>query len=156
MKREILDSLHVIFSKYEAKLHSEETAKNQEESRRRAFVKEFYQKRDLIIRPAMDAIGSFLLDRGHSFEIVTQDDDNDVAARIEMRIYPQTIDANTKSTPHFAVICNKSSGSVQFHESTLGARRGGQVGEAGDSTLSDLSVENVQNRLVKLLAQIFR
>lgn len=165
MKKEISDELKTIFSRYETKLQTLEAAKVQESGRQRAFVNEFYQKRDLIIRPAMDAIGSYLEDHGHSFAISSLDEAYDavkkeeIPARIQMEIIERADAANEKRSaapPYFAAICSKSSRSVQFYENTLGSRRGGQAGITGDSRLSDLTIEDVQRRLVKLLSRIFQ
>lgn len=164
MKKEILDDLHTIFSKYETALTAKANAKAQVIAAQRSFVHEFYQKRDLVIRPAMEMIGAFIVDRGHSFEITTQDDAYDEArnlainARIDMLIreHVRQPDENRVISPaRFSAVCSKSSSSIQFHEDTLGARRGGQVAITGDCRLSEVTVDEVQRRLVKIVARIF-
>jgi hypothetical protein len=132
MKSDIKKGLDDVFAKHEASRKAAAERQQAIQTKEEAFLKEFLEKRDSIIRPAMEAVGQYLKEKGYSSEITTEEDGysqdgarRPVSASIRFTIYPDRGAGYPRERfPGLAAICDKSGGRVVFHESTLSPSRG--------------------------------
>jgi hypothetical protein len=74
MKSDIKKGLDDVFAKHEASRKAAAERQQAIQTKEEAFLKEFLEKRDSIIRPAMEAVGQYLKEKGYSSEITTEED----------------------------------------------------------------------------------
>ncbi|MEY9227674.1 hypothetical protein [Bradyrhizobium ottawaense] len=131
--------------------------------RKRFFSREFIEARDTIVRPAMEEIGSYVKGKGYSYEISTEDDkpspdgrSRSVPASIRLTIFLGERRYPVHENPGFSVICEKEQQKVRFHECTMSPGRGGHAGPADQATLSQITKDLIQEKILKVVADVFR
>lgn len=161
MKDDIKSRLDATFQKHEATKRAAIEAKQVAETKEQIFLREFMEARESIIRPAMEEIGEYVKSKGHNYEVSTEDDSPSLDSR--SRSTPASIhltlgDGHRPSHefPGFSVICEKGQQKVRFHESTMWPGRGGHAGSAGEASLSEVTKDLVQEKILKVVAAAFR
>jgi hypothetical protein len=164
MKYDIKSKLDAAFEKHEASERTAAEVQQDRESKEQVFLREFIQVRKSVVRPAMEEIGEYVEGKGYSYDISTEDDrpsphgrGRSTPASITLTIllggerrYP------LHEHPGLSVICDKDKRKVRFHESVRSPGRGGHSGPAGEAELPDLTTDFVQERIVNVVAQVFR
>ncbi|MBR0945949.1 hypothetical protein [Bradyrhizobium liaoningense] len=163
MKDDIKSKLDAAFEKHEASKRSAAEAKQVAETKEQIFSREFIQARDTIIRPAMEEIGGYVKGKGYSYEISTEDDkpspdgrSRSVPASVRLTIFLGERRYQVHENPGFSVICEKGQQKVRFHECTMSPGRGGHAGPAGEATLSQVTKDLIQEKILKVVAEVFR
>nr|WMC97924.1 hypothetical protein RAR13_04205 [Aminobacter aminovorans] len=163
MKDDIKSKLDAAFEKHEASKRAAATAKQVAETKEQVFLREFVEARDAIIRPAMEEIGEYVKGKGYSYEVSTEDDQvsldgrsRSIPASIRLTMFIGERRYPVNEHPGFSVICEKGQQKVRFHESTMSPMRGGHAGSAGDAILPDLTRDLIQQKILKVVAEVFR
>ena len=163
MKDEIKSELNAIFQKHNANKRAA-AAKQTKESKEVAFLKQFLDVRESVIRPAMQAIGEFIKGQGYDYEITTEED----GFRTEgpshpLGLIPASIclhimvgpNSRSDANPSFKAICDKNAQVVSFHENTITPRRSGRASGAGTALLSEIDQELVQKKILEVIREVF-
>jgi len=163
MKDDIKSKLDAAFEKHEASKRLAAKAKQAAETKEEVFLREFIEARDTIIRPAMEEIGGYVKGKGYSYEISTEDDkpspdgrSRSVPASIRLTIFLGERRFPVHENPGFSAICEKGQQNVWFHECTMSPGRGGHAGPAGQATLSQITKDLIQEKVMKVVADVFR
>lgn len=163
MKDDIKSKLDAAFERHEASKRSAVEAKQAAESKEQIFLREFLEARDTIIRPAMEEIGGYVQGKGYSYDISTEDDKPSpdgrsrlVPASIRLTIFIGERRSLAHENPGVSVTCQKGQQKVSFHECTMSPGRGGHAGPAGEATLSQLTKDLIQEKILKVVAEVFR
>lgn len=163
MKDEIKSKLEATFEKHEASKRAAATAKQVAETKEQVFLREFVEARDAILRPAMEEIGEYVKGKGYSYEVSTEEDkppldgqSRSTPASIRLTIFLGGRRHPVHEYPGFSIICEKGQQKVRFHESTMSPGRGGHAGPAGETTLAKLTKDLVQEKILKVVAEVFR
>lgn len=163
MRNEIKSKLDAAFHRHEASKRAAATAKREAETAEQVFLSEFVKARDTIIRPAMEEVGQYVKDKGYGYEVSTEDDkpsldgrSRSTPASIRLTIFLDDRHHPMRENPGFSVICEKYERKVRFHESTMSPGRGGHAGSAGEAALTDLTNDMIQEKILKVVAEIFR
>ncbi|MDE2135492.1 MAG: hypothetical protein KGJ49_12965 [Alphaproteobacteria bacterium] len=162
MKDELQTKLDSVFIKHEASKAAaaqvQRIAKNKEDECLEAFA----VVRHTLIGPAMKEIGEYIKAKGYTYEISVVNggfepgrDRREVPASIRLTFLLGDRNLPDYEYPGFSVICEKSRGTVLFHESTSSPGRGGHSGPAGEVKISELTKELLQERILKVIAEIF-
>ena len=163
MKDDIKSKLDAAFEKHEASKLATATAKQVAENKEQVFLREFVEARDAIIRPAMEEIGEYIKSKGYSYEVSTEDDkpsldgrSRSIPASIRLTMFLGERRYPIHDNPGFSVICEKWHQKVRFHESTMSPGRGGHAGPAGETSVPELTKDLLQERILKIVAEVFR
>ena len=163
MKEEIKSKLEAAFEKHEQSKRSAADAKQVAENKSQTFLREFIAAREAIIRPAMEEVGEYVQGKGYAFEVSIEDDkpsldgrSRSTPASIRLTIFPSERRYPVHENPGFSVICEKGEQKVRFHESTMSPSRGGHAGPAGQATLGALTKDLIQEKILKVVAEVFR
>jgi len=163
MKDEIKAKLDVAFQKHEAAKRTAAEGKQIAASKEQVFLRGFMEARESIIRPAMKEIGEYVKDKGYDYDVSTEDDkpspdgrSRSTPASIRLTIFLGERRYPSHEHPGFSVICEKGQQKVRFHENTTSPGRGGHAGPAGEAVLSDLTKDLVQEKILKVVAEVFR
>ncbi|WP_018183967.1 hypothetical protein [Kaistia granuli] len=163
MKDELKQTLDAAFQRHEASKRAATEAKQVAETKAQTFLRDFIEARDTIIRPAMEEIGEYVRNQGYVFEVSTEDDKpspdgrgRSIAASIRLTFLLGDRHRPSYEYPGLSVICEKQQQKVRFHESTMSPGRGGHAGPAGEATLNSITKEMVQEKISKVVAEIFR
>lgn len=163
MKDDIKSKLDAAFEKHEASKRAAATAKQVAETKEQVFLREFVEARDAIIRPAMEEVGEYVKGKGYSYEVSTEDDkpsldgrSRSIPASIRLTMFLGERRHPVHENPGFSVICEKGQQRVRFHESTMSPARGGHAGPAGEATLPELTKDLIQEKILKVVAEVFR
>lgn len=126
-------------------------------------MREFNAARDALIRPAMEEIGEYVKGKGYSYEVSIEDDkpspdgrSRSTPASIRLTIFLGERRRPAHEHPGLSVICEKGQQKVRFHENTTSPGRGGHSGPAGDTTLPALTKDLLQEKILKVVAEVFR
>lgn len=163
MKDDIKSKLDAAFEKHEASKRAAATAKQVAETKEQVFLREFVEARDAIVRPAMEEVGEYVKGKGYSYEVSTEDDkpsldgrSRSTPASIRLTMFLGEGRYPSHEHPGFSVICEKGQQKVRFHENTTSPGRGGHSGPAGETTLPELKKDLIQEKILKVVAEVFR
>ncbi len=155
----VIDMKEETKSKLDAVFKAEQVAKGKQE----AFLQNFMEAQDTIIRPAMEEIGEYVRGKGYSHEISTEEDgiSNDgnnrpISASTRITFFLGERQYPRHQFPGFSVICDKNQELVFFHESTMSPGRGGHAGGAGQATLPEVTKDLIQEKISNVLSEVFR
>jgi hypothetical protein len=156
MKENIRTALDSIFSAHEVKQRAADEAEDKRRNEEQAFLDAFVQKREGVIRPAMEEIGRAIKDKGHSYDIVTDDGARRGGPSIRFCM-PMGAKYHTGyDCPGLEVVADRHAHRVRFQESTMIPTRGGHSGSAGEAPLDDVTPELIQEKILKVVAEVFR
>jgi hypothetical protein len=163
MKDEIKSRLEAAFDKHEATKRAVADAKQVAESNEQRFLREFMEAQDSIIRPAMEEIGDYVKSKGYTYAVTAEDDkpspdgkSRSSPAAIRLTIFIGERRGPSHEFPTFSVICEKGQQKVRFHESTMSPGRGGHSGSAGEAPLSEVTKDLIQEKILKIVTEVFR
>lgn len=163
MKHEIKSKLDAAFQRHEASKRAASEAKQVAETKEQVFLREFIEARDAIIRPAMEEIGEYVKGKGYSYEVSTEDDkpspdgrSRSTPASIRLTMFLGERRYPAYEHPGFSVTCEKGQQKARFHENTTSPGRGGHSGPAGEAPLPDLTKDLIQEKILKVVAEVFR
>lgn len=163
MKEDIKSKLDTAFEKHEASKRAAANAKEVAETKEQVFLREFIKARDTFIRPAMEEIGEYVKGKGYSYEVSTEDDmpsldgrSRSTPASIRLTMFLGERRHPVHENPGFSVICEKGRQKVRFHECTMSPAHGGRAGPAGEAALPDLTNDLIQEKIMKVIAEVFR
>jgi len=162
MKDAIKADLDAIFQRNTASIGAAVEAKHIKDDKEADFLREFMEARDEFIRPAMQEIGQYIKGKGYDFEITANDDQSPIEGRgssvpadVSFTIFLGGRSYRKDEHPSFSVICDKPQQLVRFHECTHSTHTGGHSGAAGEAKLSTVTREFVQERITKLVSDVF-
>jgi hypothetical protein len=162
LKQETESRLAAIFAKHEATKISAAEVKNVVETKEQTFLREFLAARGSLIRPAMQEIGEYVKGRGYAFDISTEEDHFEEgrdrrhrSAAIRITFFPGERRGANHEYPGLSLTCNKAAQLVEFHESAISPGRGGMAGGSGSAKLAELTAEEIQRRILKVVAAVF-
>ncbi|RTM05674.1 MAG: hypothetical protein EKK31_15030 [Hyphomicrobiales bacterium] len=163
MKQETLSKLDTIFAKHQKTKDAALEAKKKGEDTATSFLKAFLEKREKVIRPAMEAVGEYVKGKGYAYQVSTEDDrpspdgrGRHTPASIRLTIFLENGRGQLHEHPGYSVICEKAQQKVRFHENTTSLGRGGHSGPAGESKLEDVTSDTLQAGILKVIEEVFR
>lgn len=163
MRDEIRFKLDAAIEAHETSKRAAATAKQFAENSEQIFLAQFSEARDSIIRPAMEEIGNYIKGKGYDYEVTEEDDkpsldhrSRSTPASITFTIFVGKRHYPLNENPMLSVICEKGLERVRFHESTISRSRGGHSGSAGAVTLNELTEELIHEKILKVVAEVFR
>lgn len=163
MNNDIKSKLDAAFLKHEASKRAAVEAKQAAETKEQVFLRQFVEARESIIRPAMEEVGEYIKGKGYTYEIFTEDDKSSpdgrgrsTPASIQLALFLDERRYPVHDFPNFSIICEKGQQRVRFHGSTISPGRGGYSGSAGEATLSEVTKELVQEKILKIVTEVFR
>lgn len=162
MEPSLRNSLDGIFAKYEAAGGTAATALDVAERKNAKFLADFIDKRETVLRPVMEATGRFLFGKGFHYEIVGNEDGVDgfgreIEARIGLIVIKPPRLHRLEDYPGLTAICEKRSKLVRFRSRGQWPGQGGRgTGASSVMTLQELTCTAVQEKLLDVLAELFR
>jgi hypothetical protein len=154
LRDDIKSKLDAVFAKHDESRRKAAEAQHKESS----FLRAFLDACEKTIRPAMVEVGEYLRGKGYTFRISTEEDGfskdgkNRIPASIKIEFPIGGLSTYDIPLPSFEVICEKHTQRVLFHENTTG----GQSSSAGDTSLSELTGDMIQERVLAVVAEVFR
>ena len=134
----------------------EERGKEEDQSLAR-----FDALRESTIKPAMKAVGEYVESKGLSYRIVEKEDSRDT----EGRDHPASIAfvflvggdtyRPVHEYPSLTLFCEKRTGKVRLHQSTMVPGSGGQAGPVGEILIEEMTEEMIQQRLAGIANEVF-
>ncbi|MDD5581469.1 MAG: hypothetical protein PHY16_19660 [Methylobacter sp.] len=163
MPDKLKTELDAIFNAHEETKKKIEHQKSQQELREEAFVQSFHELQDSLIRPTFESIGEYITVKGYKYRIETSEEQTDRDGRyqspsISIRFLVGEDDRRYQSHeyPHLSVICEKRTSKLRFHESTMSPGKGGRAGSAGETTPTELTVDVLNQKVIKVLREVFK
>jgi len=158
MKEENESHLKSIMEKFEQKLAKSKDAKERQQSEADAFYMEFKRVRTEVIRPAMEDIGNELRARGHTVEISEVGDERSKRdAKMTMRITIGGLPSSAYTAENTVSVSFSHQGhtTVSIQASTPSQHRSGFAGLRGNYTLSEITSDLVEKKILEVLEQVF-
>lgn len=162
MNNKLKSEIDTLFNGYEgrkAEQQKESQAQKQKEDR---LLKEFYSIRERVIKPAMEEIGEILKARGQNYRIEENNESIDHEGKTkdaQIGIYfllpKQEHIYDLHRYPSVSFIATRYKEKVWVRESTIGPTRGGHSGSAGEYPLEQITTELVQQKVMKVLKELF-
>ncbi|BBE51978.1 hypothetical protein OYT1_ch2465 [Ferriphaselus amnicola] len=163
MSDKLKTELDAIFNSHAETKKQIEHQKSEREVREEAFVQSFYGLRDSLIRPTFERIGEYIKAKGYKYHIETSEEQTDPEGRyqspsISIRFLVGEDGSHYRSHeyPHLSVICEKGFSKLRFHESTISPGRGGHAGGAGDATPTELTADLINQKVLKVIREVFK
>jgi hypothetical protein len=163
MKDEIRSKLDAAFERHEASRRAVTEAREVKETKEQVFSRSFSELRDSLIRPAMEEIGQYVKGKGYSYEISTEDEhvatdsrSRSTSASIKITLFLDERKHPEYEMPFLSVIAQKERQNVRFHESTMVPGRGGASGPAGETSLAEITPQLIQEKILKVVSDVFR
>jgi hypothetical protein len=154
MKEETRSALKSIFDKREADQKAADEAQEKRLSEEDAFLKSFIQRREGVIKPAMQEIGEAIKERGYNYSISTEEDQHKSGSGASIRFNLLVGQRQGPESPGLAISCDKAARSVRFHENTMTAGRGGHSRSVGEVPIEQVIPDLVQQKVLALIAQV--
>ncbi|MEX2182128.1 MAG: hypothetical protein WD771_08805 [Gemmatimonadaceae bacterium] len=155
MNKDSAKKLNQLLDGLDAKQSAADLATRFREQAEADSVTEFLEKRDSVIRPAMQAFLDRLRERGHDGEIDASPIANHAKSEsIVLRYYLHKMrpdHANAHSCPSIRFTVESHSGKVSLAISRMRVRGGGSSGPAGQLALGSITTEKVEELLVSVL-----
>jgi hypothetical protein len=164
MKDAIQAGLDAVFDKHEESKRAVAAAKLALETKESEFLRAFLEAAGTMVRPAMEAIGSYIQTRGYDYGIATREDGYEegdpgrrhTSASIAFELRFGSLSPGVPETPGVTVVCDKVKQRVRFYENTTAGGRTGHSGSTGEVELSALTAELVQQKILDVVAEVFR
>lgn len=162
MKESTREQIDRIFELNAEKKRQDQKARAEKELRDAAFVLEFIECGEFIIKPAMEAIADYARAKGlesriESSERGTNSGWNSAAPEYSIRfILGENQFGPEYQQPYVRVVCDQYAQKANFHESTIGPGRGGHSGQTGSIPLEEISEDLIHARILRVLAEILQ
>jgi hypothetical protein len=161
MEDPVRSKLDAIFRHHALSKRAEPERIRAVDDREAAILKAFAAARDTIIRPAMEEMGEYVKAQGYTYTIDTEADGlgPDKAynkADIRLTLYVDRQRSRKEDHPGLTVFCDKSRGLAQFHARTFTSGRGGHAGLVGEFEIAEVTKELVQEKILAVIAEVFR
>ncbi|MGA2550257.1 MAG: hypothetical protein ABSF50_08910 [Burkholderiaceae bacterium] len=162
MKHSTREQIDKIFELNAEKKRQDQKAKAEKELREAAFLLEFIECGEFIIKPAMEAIGEYARAKGlesriESTEMGNGTSWNAVSPEYSIRfILGENQFGPEYQQPYVRIVCDLHSQKANFHESTIGPGRGGHSGQTGSVPLDEVTEDLVHSRILRVLAEILQ
>lgn len=162
MKDDIKSGLDTIFRTHQEKKDNTQRAEEEKGRREKEFLTQFYAHQETTIKPAMEAIGKYVEEKGVAYRIDESKDE--ISQDIKRRGASISIcflvgrDAGRPSHeyPYFTVFCDKHAQRARFSQSTLSPGLRGHSGAAGDALLNEVTEDLIHEKIIKILTEVFR
>ena len=165
MRKEIETKLDELFAQGAARELAAGQADEVRETEEEKFVRSFIEKRDAVIRPAMEAFGEYVTDKGLAYEITVIEsgfgrtsggNTREKQPLIEITFFRGEKRHPRDDYPGLRVMCRKQSRSVHFHERAMWPFGGGHAGSAGEASLEAVTEDLVHQKLLHLLTAVLQ
>ena len=161
MEEPVRSKLDAIFTHHAIVRRADTKRMRTVDAREAAALEAFAKVRDEIIRPAMQEMGEYVKTRGYTYTIDTEADGvgPDSAynkADIRLTLYVDGRRSRKEDQPGLTVFCDKSRGLAQFHARTFTSGRGGHAGLVGEFEFAEVTTELVQEKILAVIAEVFR
>jgi|GEM_PF-915507 len=164
MEEKVKSSLDEILDQHDAKLKEVTERAVREQSQHNQFHEEFSRIRDNIIRPAMEEIGNYMKQKGHSFNIIESKEQFDSRLKIYkgsrgiiMTILPSGFnpsDFSNSNIPSLGFYADMRTRKIEITENNVMPHWGGTSGSKDSAELSELTKDYVQKQILQLLKTI--
>lgn len=147
-----------MLDKYESTRRADEAHAEQMRADEAAFLARFAQLRREVVRPVFEAAGEVLRARGHGSVIreveFAAEDGKPIEALIELRVIPAGMEHASSADQHLQELSFSSRHYSRIVCVTNGAvpQSGSLAGSQGALTLAQISVQLVEDELLKLMA----
>ena len=151
-KREI----EKLFATDKQRIAERDTAQEERKGREAKFVSDFEKAVADIVEPAMQEIAGFVTTKGWQCHL---DKGNEPQAPrapfVRLSFFRGERRENKEGRyPYFSVVCEKTTQRIVFLGSTIGPSHGGGSGPAGASSLDNLSIALIQQKLTEYLTKL--
>jgi hypothetical protein len=162
MNESVKSGLDGIFRTHQDKNNQVQSLEKEKENREKEFLSAFYAHQNSIIRPAMEAIGKYIEEKGCKYEI---DESQDGAthggrhqgASIAIRfLFGKDSYRPMHEYSSFAVFCEKNVQKARFHENIVAAGRGGQSSPAGEASLDEVTEDLIHTKILRVLTEAIK
>jgi len=162
VKNDTKSKLDAIFQHHEAAKRIASQKQEEKETKEQQFLREFLDAREKIIRPAMQEVGEYVKAKGYNYEISTEDEripadgrSGSTDASIRLTIFTSEKNRPRHEFPGLTAYCRKRDQRIGFHSSNIAPERGGSAGPAGDAALSEITADLIQEKLLKVVTEVF-
>jgi hypothetical protein len=165
MRKEVQTKLDELFAQGAAREQAAGEAEDARETEEEKFVRSFIEKRNAVIRPAMEAFGEYVTNKGLAYEITAAEsgfertsggDTRENEPLIEITFFKGEKRHPRNDYPGLRVMCRKQSRSVHFHERAMWPSGGGHAGSAGEASLEAVTEDLVHQKLLHLLTAVLQ
>ena len=162
MKENVKSGLDGLFRTRQEKNDQVQSLEKEKEHRENEFLSAFYAHQKSIIRPAMEAIGKYVEEKGCKYKIdESQDgatpDGKHQGASIAIRfLFGKDSYRPSHEYPSFTVFCEKHVQKARFHENTIAPGRGGQSDPSGYASLNEVTEDLIQTKLLRVLTDAIK
>lgn len=162
MKDSVKSGLDGIFRAHQEKNNQVQNLEKEKERRENEFLSAFYAHQKSIIRPAMEAIGKYVEEKGCKYEIYESQDGathggKHQGASIEIRfLFGKDSYRPSHEYSSFTVFCEKHVQKVRFHENIIALGRGGQSAPAGEASLDEATEDLIHTKILRVLTEAIK
>ena len=162
MKDSVKSGLDGLFKTHQDKNDQVQSLEKEKENREKEFLSAFYAHQKSVIRPAMEAIGKYIEEKGCKYEIEESQDGaahggKRQGASIEIRfLFGKDSYRPTHEYSSFTVFCEKNVQKARFHENIVALSRGGQSGPAGQASLDEVTEDLIHTKILHVLAEAIK
>jgi hypothetical protein len=162
LNKETETTLQTLLDKYDSKQSQARLLEERMRAEQEAFVADFERLADDVMRPAMEAIGIVLRERGHDFEISARSERTDrqgrlLDARITLSVYPSGIarDRYTPlNTPQVSFVCDRRARKIRVHDVTFMPTGTGRASSRGEWTADRMTPAFAERAILDFLKEI--
>lgn len=169
MKKELQDELADVFDKRSQAEDARLAREAEQKERDQEAVAKFTKARDAVIIPAMQAVGTIVVDRGFAFALGSSEDGyhasdkRDIPASVTMllsmtdkvRLYSPH--ARFQAGPFFQAAFDKRTSTVKFsHCCRATELRNPSSAQCGEIPLAEITPAIVQAKIVETIKQVYR
>ena len=161
MEEPVRSKLDAIFMHHTVSRQADARRMRAVDEKEEASLKAFAKLRDDIIRPAMEEMGEYVKAQGYTYTIDTEaagigPDGVPNKADIRLTFHIDGRRSRKEDQPGLTVFCDKSRGLAQFHVRTFTSGRGGHAGLVGEFEIAEVTKELVQEKILAVIAEVFR
>jgi len=162
MNRDTETTLQTLLDKYDSKQSQARQFEDRMRADQEAFVVDFERLADEVMRPAMEAIGLVLRERGHDFDISARTERLDrqgrvLDARITMSVFPSGVarDRYTPlNTPQVSFVCDRRARKIRVHDVTFMPTGTGRASARGEWTVDRMTPGFAERAILDFLKEI--
>ncbi len=162
MNDNIKSDLDALFRTHREKRDTALKLEEEKGRREEEFVSQFYAHQKSTIRPAMEAVGKYIEEKGYSYRIdeskdeLTHDVKRQGASISICFLFGKDSYRPSHEYPYFTVFCDKRAQRARFNESTISPGLTGRSGESGDALLNEVTEELIHKKILRILTEVFR
>ncbi|MCK9799303.1 hypothetical protein M1B34_16720 [Pseudomonas sp. MAFF 302030] len=163
MTDDVDGKLDEIFNALAEKQAAAARRQQETEIKQDATLQEFNALKETLIRPTLEGLAQKLSGRGHASKVFETEEGGpgngstrDARVGIRFLFDEKALNGRDSEYPHLTLALDKSAGKIQFYSSTMSPGKGGSAGGAGSVDLGSLTQELINQKALKIIAEVYK